>query len=96
MDGADELHGPSAPSPEGYVLEERAQKISLADFAGSFDPYSVTGNGVGFALAWRGSPRFNIGVANKQFETIQISSDELLVVMPESVISGTPRSAMCP
>jgi hypothetical protein len=50
---------------------------------GSRDPYAVNGLGAGFALAWRNGTRLTIAQPNKQYETIQIASDELLIAIPE-------------
>ena len=47
------------------------------------DPYNVTGFGAGFALAWRGGTKFMINQPNKEFEVIQIESDELLIAIPD-------------
>jgi hypothetical protein len=52
---------------------------------GSFDPYAVTGLGAGFALSWRENTRLEIAQPNPQYETIQISANELLIAIPESV-----------
>ncbi len=43
----------------------------------------MSGEGAGFAFAWRHNARFEIGVPNAQYETIQIHSEELLVAIPE-------------
>jgi hypothetical protein len=52
---------------------------------GSNDPYLVNGHGAGFALAWYKNTQFRIGTPNDQGETIQISAEQLLVAIPESV-----------
>ncbi|ORY31449.1 golgi-body localization protein domain-domain-containing protein [Naematelia encephala] len=87
-------HPPRDPSPKvGFWDKFRLilhWKVSI-DFdgpvhlhlKGSFDPYSVTGLGAGFALAWRGRTRFEINQPNEQYETIQISSDELIIAIPD-------------
>lgn len=52
-------------------------------FPGAYDPYQVTGNGAGFALAWHRNTQMRIGVPNEQGETMQISADQLLIAIPE-------------
>ncbi len=51
----------------------------------------VNGVGAGFALAWRGHTRLEIAQPNKQYETIQMSADELLIAIPEYVLLVDPR-----
>lgn len=50
---------------------------------GSTDPYAVVGHGAGFALSWKGGTKFEIAQPNDQHETVQITSQELLVAIPE-------------
>ncbi|TFK55958.1 hypothetical protein OE88DRAFT_1731595 [Heliocybe sulcata] len=49
---------------------------------GSRDPYELSGHGAGFALCWQGNPRLDIGLANEDKELIQMTSDTMLVVIP--------------
>jgi hypothetical protein len=54
-----------------------------ADDPGSNDPYLVDGKGAGFALAWEKNTQFRIAVPNEQYETIQITAEQLLIAIPE-------------
>ncbi|KZT20386.1 hypothetical protein NEOLEDRAFT_1122781 [Neolentinus lepideus HHB14362 ss-1] len=49
---------------------------------GSRDPYEVSGHGAGFALCWQGKPRLDIGLSNEDNELVQMTSDIMLVVIP--------------
>jgi hypothetical protein len=51
--------------------------------AGTYDPYAVVGFGAGFALSWKKGTKFEINMPNDQHEVIQISSQELLIAIPE-------------
>jgi len=53
------------------------------DASGSNDPYLVDGKGAGFALAWENNTQFRIAVPNEQYETIQITAEQLLIAIPE-------------
>ena len=55
------------------------------DTPGSNDPYLVDGKGAGFALAWEKNTQFRIAVPNEQYETIQITAEQLLIAIPEYV-----------
>ncbi|KAK4684426.1 hypothetical protein P7C73_g5753, partial [Tremellales sp. Uapishka_1] len=50
---------------------------------GSYDPYSFTGFGAGFALSWKHNTHLEINHPNPQYETIQISAEELLIAIPD-------------
>jgi hypothetical protein len=58
-----------------------ARKLTL----GTYDPYYIVGNGAGFALSWKGGTKLEVNQPNDQHETIQISAQELLIAIPESV-----------
>ncbi|KAL7425083.1 Protein SABRE [Cryptotrichosporon argae] len=87
-------HPPRDPSPKiGFWDKFRLilhWRVSV-DFVGpvhlhlkgSYDPYSFTGHGAGFALSWRGNTRLEIAQPNEQYETIQIKADELLIAIPD-------------
>ncbi|WVN88723.1 uncharacterized protein L203_103936 [Cryptococcus depauperatus CBS 7841] len=55
---------------------------------GSFDPYSVSGNGSGFCFTWEGNTKLLINLPNSDRETIQIMADELIVAIPDSFHDG--------
>ncbi|PCH41098.1 hypothetical protein WOLCODRAFT_89020 [Wolfiporia cocos MD-104 SS10] len=42
----------------------------------------LSGAGAGFALCWRGNPRISIGQPNDAGELIQVTSDSMLVIIP--------------
>uniref|UniRef100_A0A8H7Y1A7 Uncharacterized protein n=1 Tax=Psilocybe cubensis TaxID=181762 RepID=A0A8H7Y1A7_PSICU len=49
---------------------------------GSRDPYSVFDTGAGFVLCWQGLPEIRIGYENPQQELIQVTSDKMLIAIP--------------
>lgn len=49
----------------------------------------VDGKGAGFALAWDKNTRLRIAAPNEQYETVQISAEELLIAIPEYVIHAS-------
>ncbi|KAJ7276501.1 golgi-body localization protein domain-containing protein [Mycena haematopus] len=61
------------------------------DFAGEVrlqmkglrDPYNVNGAGAGFVFAWQGSPRLLIGHENDDKELIQVTSDSMVIAIPD-------------
>ncbi|KAJ9091641.1 hypothetical protein QFC19_009011 [Naganishia cerealis] len=50
---------------------------------GSSDPYEITKRGAGFVLAWMGHPKIRIGYENPERELIQISSDQMILSVPD-------------
>ncbi|KAJ6515787.1 golgi-body localization protein domain-containing protein [Mycena sanguinolenta] len=62
-----------------------------ADFAGEVrvqmkglrDPYNVSGAGAGFVFAWQGKPRLLIGHENDDKELIQVTSDSMVIAIPD-------------
>jgi hypothetical protein len=61
--------------------------MPLTGLTGSRDPYEIIGDGAGFVLCWSGRPRLQIGFENEQKELLQIESDEMLLAIPECVLS---------
>ena len=49
---------------------------------GSRDPYSLQGEGAGFALCWSGNIRWKMGFPNKDREFLQIHSDNFVLGIP--------------
>ncbi|EIW73580.1 hypothetical protein TREMEDRAFT_70997 [Tremella mesenterica DSM 1558] len=87
-------HPPRDPSPKigfwdkfrlilHWTVRIRFDGIVHLHLKGSRDPYYIEGLGAGFALAWRGNTRLEIGHANPQFELIQISADSLMIAIPD-------------
>ncbi|GBE79683.1 predicted protein [Sparassis crispa] len=86
-------HAPRDPSPPIGIWDKLRLifhwriKVSFDEevhfhMKGSRDPYMLDGHGAGFALCWRGDTRLLIGQPNKQGELIQVTSDSMLVVIP--------------
>ena len=59
--------------------------MTFEKLIGSRDPYEITGHGAGFVLAWMGSPRIRIGYDNPERELVQITSDQMVLSVPEYV-----------
>lgn len=64
---------------------------------GSNDPYTLRGPGSGFALCWEGNPTLKINHPNPQKELVQLTSDSLMIIVPnveesygESSTVGSP------
>ncbi|KDQ64599.1 hypothetical protein JAAARDRAFT_145519 [Jaapia argillacea MUCL 33604] len=60
---------------------------------GSRDPYDVAHHGAGFALCWQGKPRLNIGVDNPERELVQLTSENMLLVIPNLESDSLPRAS---
>lgn len=58
---------------------------------GSRDPYSLEGEGAGFALCWRDRIRWKIGVPNDDREFFQIRSEDFVLGIPST--SAAPSAS---
>lgn len=68
------------------ICSHAAKSLTIfANLIGSRDPYEITGHGAGFVLAWMGSPRIRIGYDNPGRELVQITSDQMVLSVPEYV-----------
>ena len=54
---------------------------------GSRDPYHIVGTGAGFDFRWDGNVAIHVGHENTEKELIQLSSDTMLVTIPEYVLT---------
>ncbi|KAF8592433.1 hypothetical protein K439DRAFT_1400235 [Ramaria rubella] len=52
-------------------------------FKGSRDPYHILGVGAGFDFRWDGNVTINIGHENAEKELIQLSSDSMVISIPD-------------
>lgn len=50
---------------------------------GARDPYETHDEGAGFVLGWQGHPRLRIGFANEQKELMQLTSDLMVIAVPD-------------
>ncbi|TBU45037.1 golgi-body localization protein domain-containing protein [Dichomitus squalens] len=51
---------------------------------GSRDPFQLDGHGAGFAFCWKGSPQLLIGQPNGASELIQVISDSMSIIIPNT------------
>ncbi|EMD40776.1 hypothetical protein CERSUDRAFT_111360 [Gelatoporia subvermispora B] len=63
---------------------------------GSRDPHDLGGRGAGFALCWKGDPQLTIGHQNAERELIQVTSESMLVVIPNLEDSYSPDGQRIP
>ncbi|EKM59200.1 uncharacterized protein PHACADRAFT_169675 [Phanerochaete carnosa HHB-10118-sp] len=61
---------------------------------GSNDPHALRGPGSGFALCWEGSPTLRINHPNPQHELIQLTSESLMIIVPNVEESYGETSTM--
>lgn len=50
---------------------------------GSRDPHMLSGQGAGFALEWKGNPKFTIGHSPEDKELLQLRSKQMYLTIPE-------------
>lgn len=60
---------------------------------GSRDPYEISDKGAGFALCWQGNTRLDIAMPNTDHELVQVTSDTMLVVIPNPQAEEDPEAA---
>ncbi len=53
---------------------------------GSRNPHHIDGDGAGFAFCWNGNTEILINYENSGNELLQLTSDTMLIVIPEFVI----------